>query len=198
MVMAIVLVLAGISLAALGKVREAQEATVCASNLRQLGMMIRLYMADNANRFPKGPDNSYVKWVQTLKNHAGISDAQDKLFRCPADTVLRAVPGSLRSYAVNAYLAPFTPTPSRGVPGRNLVVNPPEPSNMMMLSERARPYSIVGRDESNEFWNAADLTPLHRGNTHAGTLFLDGHVALLPVRPIEAGFQQKYINPLGL
>jgi len=180
-------VLAALILAGFGKVREMQRATVCTGNLRQLGVMIRVYMGDNSNRFPKGPDNSYVKWVQVLKAHEGLSDAQNSIFRCPADTVQRSVAGSLRSYAVNAYLAPAK--------GGNRVADPPHPSQFVMLSERARPFSIVGRDESNDIWNIGDITPLHRNATRANTLFLDGHVAMLQIKPAESGFQQKYINP---
>lgn len=185
--LAIALVLAGMGFAVLGKVREAQKSAVCTNNLRQLGMMIHLYMGENGRKFPKGPDNSYVKWVRVLKAHAGLSDADNSLFCCPADSVPRSAPGPLRSYAVNNYLAPA----AQG----NRVVEPPYPSQFVMLSERVRPFSIVGRDESNDIWNINDITPLHHNETCANTLFLDGHVAMLQVQPPENKFQQKHINP---
>lgn len=51
-VIAIIAILAGILIPVVGRVRDQARASVCVSNLRQIGMGIHLYAADNYDRTP--------------------------------------------------------------------------------------------------------------------------------------------------
>ena len=63
-VIAIIAVLAGLLLPTLGKATERARATACLSNLKQLGVALRLYLDENGNRMPvmhnRGRDTNLV------------------------------------------------------------------------------------------------------------------------------------------
>ena len=86
-VIAIIAILAALLLPALGRAKESGRATVCLSNLRQIGIALQLYVGDNNNRLPSmsdiypgvasvhpGPD-------QVLSNQLGNL----KVLWCPSD-----------------------------------------------------------------------------------------------------------------
>jgi prepilin-type N-terminal cleavage/methylation domain-containing protein/prepilin-type processing-associated H-X9-DG protein len=54
-VMAILTILAGMLLPALGQAREKGRRSVCLNNLKQIGYQMRLYSSDNAEQFPSAP-----------------------------------------------------------------------------------------------------------------------------------------------
>ncbi len=51
-VIAIIAILAALLLPALGRAKERAQVTQCLSNLRQIGMGIKMYLADNGDTFP--------------------------------------------------------------------------------------------------------------------------------------------------
>jgi prepilin-type N-terminal cleavage/methylation domain-containing protein/prepilin-type processing-associated H-X9-DG protein len=51
-VITIIGILASLAMPALGKMRERAESTKCAGNLRNIGIAVLAYVADNDNRFP--------------------------------------------------------------------------------------------------------------------------------------------------
>jgi prepilin-type N-terminal cleavage/methylation domain-containing protein/prepilin-type processing-associated H-X9-DG protein len=57
-VIAIIAILAALLLPALGSAKEAGRATICLSNLRQMGVALQLYVQDNNNRLPVMRDQS--------------------------------------------------------------------------------------------------------------------------------------------
>src|SRR5213593_1552854 len=59
-VLAIIGLLAGLLLPALGKAKEAARATACLSNLRQIGVALQLYVQDNNNRLPMMRDSFFA------------------------------------------------------------------------------------------------------------------------------------------
>jgi len=87
-VIAIIAVLAGLLLPAIAKATERARATACLSNLKQIGLGLRLYLDDNGNRFP-------VMLNRTKGTNAPISNAVEQVFgrslgnlavlRCPSD-----------------------------------------------------------------------------------------------------------------
>jgi len=90
-VMAILGVLAGLLLPALGRAREAARATACLSNLRQIGIALQLYVNDHHNRLPvmrdrplgtNAPAADPLPSVDmVLSNELG----DIRVLRCPAD-----------------------------------------------------------------------------------------------------------------
>lgn len=86
-VIAIISILAALLLPVLGRVKESGRATVCLSNLRQVGIAVQLYVQDYRNRMPfiadayptvtnkyPGPD------IVLLPQLGGV-----KVLRCPSD-----------------------------------------------------------------------------------------------------------------
>lgn len=97
-VIAIVGVLAAIVMASIGKVRESARRTGCASNLRQIGVLINLHAQDNRGRlpgpfwssfgpYPNDSDRLLVSKLQPyVTNLVQLNGARPHvpLFECPA------------------------------------------------------------------------------------------------------------------
>ena len=82
-VIAIIAILAALLLPALNRAKASARSAACKSNLRQLGVALRLYV-DDFDQYPLEllhvtPDNDYVE--DLLVPYLG---ANAKLFRCPA------------------------------------------------------------------------------------------------------------------
>jgi prepilin-type N-terminal cleavage/methylation domain-containing protein/prepilin-type processing-associated H-X9-DG protein len=90
-VVAIVGVLAALLLPTLGRAREASRSTACASNLRQVGTALQLYVQENDNRFPVMFDaapatNSIVSnQVATIERVLANYLGSPKILACPSD-----------------------------------------------------------------------------------------------------------------
>lgn len=88
-VIAVIALLASLVLPAASKATARTRATACLSNLRQVGTSLRLYLDENANRFPimlnrsKGggtaPTTNAID--QVLGSHLGSPE----ILRCPSD-----------------------------------------------------------------------------------------------------------------
>lgn len=61
-VIAIIAVLAAMLLPALNRARDAARAARCASNLRQLGVALQMYLGDNDGHFFRADDDNYNTW----------------------------------------------------------------------------------------------------------------------------------------
>ena len=93
-VIAIIAILAALLLPVLGRAKESARGTACLSNLRQVGLALQLYVADNRNRLPSmsdlypGTTNLYPGPDQTLSNHLGNLN----VLWCPSDKWLPSQP----------------------------------------------------------------------------------------------------------
>jgi prepilin-type processing-associated H-X9-DG protein len=114
-VIAIVGILAAIILPALAGAKEKGRGLVCLSNLRQLGLAMQIYAADNDDQLPYNmgadgtrrtiQDRTYLNWVNNVMSWAVDSDNTntflltagglgvylnpvETVFRCPSDQVL--------------------------------------------------------------------------------------------------------------
>jgi prepilin-type processing-associated H-X9-DG protein len=66
----------GILMPALAKVRASARQVTCAINLKQIGVMVQLYAADNDKRYPAAD-----KWCDALKPYCGSGR---RMFCCPS------------------------------------------------------------------------------------------------------------------
>lgn len=107
-VIAIIGLLVGMLVPALGKARAMGRRTACAANLKQIGVLMRTYLGNRGDRFPYA---SFMPSVSSfpaqteesifiadvlLKGYGGSGD----VFQCPADQLgaLRPSPNAGKSY----------------------------------------------------------------------------------------------------
>ena len=87
-VIAIIGILAGIALPSIGKAAEKARATACLSNLRQIGISLRLYLDDHGNRFPtmanRSSDTNLVV-TNAVETVLGPTLGSTNVLRCPSD-----------------------------------------------------------------------------------------------------------------
>ena len=77
MVIAIIATLAALLLPALGRTKESGRATVCLSNLHQVGLALQLYVSDNNNRLPVMADMMIPSpATNAFLRHSMVSRAQ--------------------------------------------------------------------------------------------------------------------------
>jgi prepilin-type processing-associated H-X9-DG protein len=101
-VVSIIALLIGILVPSLGKAKDAARRTACASNLRQIGTAIRVYLNESNDILPRaapytpleefGEENPFhLPGIATILKPYLAKDVedQDEVFRCPAD-----VPGA--------------------------------------------------------------------------------------------------------
>jgi len=106
-VISVIAMLMGILVPVLSKARAIVKRTSCQSNLRQLGMAFRVYLDDNNNIMPKA---CRMLSVTTTEDPA-ITDlllpliSEEKVFRCPSDTVKKYYIEEKTSYEYNSFLA---------------------------------------------------------------------------------------------
>lgn len=86
-VIAIIALLLAILLPALKRVKRQAEATICLSNLRQIGLAANLYAQEYKNFVPRGAINSGYLWFEQFMPYLGHeSEAGDyrnvKIYRC--------------------------------------------------------------------------------------------------------------------
>lgn len=87
-VIAIIAILAALLLPALSRAKESGRATVCLSNLHQIGLALQMYVGDNRNKLPIMRDKSLTTLTndlpgpdQVLSNCVGNVN----VFKCPSD-----------------------------------------------------------------------------------------------------------------
>ena len=106
-VMAVIVILAGFLLPALGKAREQGRRTSCMNNLKQIGLAIALYRLDYNDAFP--PD------LDVLYDAANLEDSYIdnlKVFICPSTGTVIGDLGGVPSGGDFTYTQPALTDPS--------------------------------------------------------------------------------------
>jgi prepilin-type processing-associated H-X9-DG protein/prepilin-type N-terminal cleavage/methylation domain-containing protein len=180
-VIAVIAVLAALLLPALARAKGVARASQCVSQLRQIGVAMRLYADAHQDELPRSQHSAFAHrqhpWGRALAPELGKTDATwtnllAGLYRCPAD--LRKEPWS---YGMNVY---FELDP---------VVDDYAGSPQMWrrLSQIRRPTATLLAGEANgaadhvmpHFWtcerDAMDVEKRRHGE-RSNYLFVDGHV----------------------
>ena len=115
LVISLIALLAGLVFPAVGTIRKRAERTVCANNLRQIGLAVMQKVQDNGNIFPwveQGdasdpyypPEKEAKNLLETLKPY-GITE---KALRCPSDVKAKNYFGSrTNSYEWFSFISPL-------------------------------------------------------------------------------------------
>jgi prepilin-type N-terminal cleavage/methylation domain-containing protein/prepilin-type processing-associated H-X9-DG protein len=142
-VIAIIGILAAILIPTVGSVREAAKASVCVSNLRQIGLSTILYALDNKDRLPDAGTGNDPAWARTISAYLSTPPTQRaSIFVCPG-TLLPVEESNnpndvVLTYGMHAGLMP------RGQPA-------------MTLSQIKRPSDVIlaadmCQDPNNRGW----------------------------------------------
>lgn len=187
-VIAIIGILAGMLLPALNLAREKGRAALCISNLRQLGVAVRMYLDENEGNYPfhldySGFHGSAHLWTMMLpyvQNNAGV-------FNCPSDrrliTTTSASPYSNRcSYASNDYLTGGYGS-TIGVSSEKQVTT--DASRLVLFTDsdlNVSPWLNIGNGIGTFDFNSTWPCPApHRHSGGCNILMADEHVAWYPL-----------------
>lgn len=201
-VIGIIALLAAMLLPALSRAKLKGQSAACVSNLRQIGIAMRMYADDDPHGLLPGTAHLTLSntWIYSLAPYVG---KVDQIRICPGDKKREArLANRGTSYVLNEYtsleaLDPFG-VPIPGEPSYQKLDKIPHPTDTILAFEISdRQGSSTGQDHThsrNWFngWSAVldDIQPDRHGST-ANYLFADGHVQSLKPEPlkkrIEAG-----------
>ena len=90
-VMAIIALLAALLLPVMGRAKESARATVCLSNLHQVGIALQIYVSENNNHLPvmrdvsTDPAVAATNTFPSLQKVLGAQLGNTNVLRCPSD-----------------------------------------------------------------------------------------------------------------
>jgi prepilin-type N-terminal cleavage/methylation domain-containing protein/prepilin-type processing-associated H-X9-DG protein len=174
-VVAVIAILAGILFPVFAQARAKARQTVCASNLRQIGMAIALYRDDWGYYVPAFLGTR--TWMEVDKGKQGLIDAylrNEGVRQCPS----RRIPTA--RYAINFWSGRpygFPETSPQGQPEAAV----PRPATTLIVWEHQVPFAACikgqqggNRDEPDPAQGIDHWDSSHHGGFNA--LWCDGHV----------------------
>jgi prepilin-type processing-associated H-X9-DG protein/prepilin-type N-terminal cleavage/methylation domain-containing protein len=193
-VIAIIAILAAMLLPALNKARASAKRIKCASNLKQIGVVFKLYENDFIKYYP-APNDAGVYWNKvlwpytskaTMESHVGLAKLKTgAVWKCPE--FIDYVPGALQAlgYGMNLTLPPFTQA-------KVWYIDPWKTYPVPGLVKQPSRAPLVG---DSKFWQLGNACTFHYVNNPtvfnfahnklANMLYVDGHV--------ESGRNTKFI-----
>jgi prepilin-type N-terminal cleavage/methylation domain-containing protein len=106
-VIAIIAILAAIAVPAYSGMMAGSKSSKCLSNLRQIGVAMIGYTAENNGMFPETSNESWAKYLGAYlptRKGADVGNVKDLVFRCPAES---KVPPANFANSVNHYSATY-------------------------------------------------------------------------------------------
>lgn len=212
-VIAIIAVIAGLLLPALASAKTKAKQISCLSNMRQIGLGVRMYADDYQGWMPLTSHttrNTNETWIFTLKDYVGNVD---NIRICPADPLKNArLTNNGTSYIMNEYLTvPLVDPFGRSVKPLRKIDQLPRPSDTMMtfIISDEQGASVYADHTHSRSWLAgwrnvtSDIQPdRHRtggaNEDHtsgsANYLYVDGHVDSITAAHIKHHIDEG-INP---
>ena len=202
-VIAIIAILAALLLPALSRAKMKGQSANCQSNLRQIGIAMRMYADDDSKGYLPGTSHALLtnSWIYSLAPYVAKVDA---IRICPSDPKrLERLTNNGTSYVLNGYtdiaqaLDPFGGL-RPDVPVFPKLDTIPHPTGMILLFESNRAGYSTGEDHTHSSdwlsggWGSVltDIQP-NRHGAGANYLFADGHVEFIKAdvlkRRIQAG-----------
>jgi prepilin-type processing-associated H-X9-DG protein/prepilin-type N-terminal cleavage/methylation domain-containing protein len=193
-VMAIIAMLAGLSLPALARAKARGKQVACMSNLRQIGLAFRLYADEHDGWLPTTTHGagSNASWIFQL---AGYVAHVDRIRICPSDPKgLERLTNHATSYTLNEFVfVDLTDPFGRRLESYRKLDAIPKPALTFLTFEIA---DSAGANVMNDHthsrqwhlgWSAvtADIQPDRHGAS-ANYLFADGHVEAIVAARLKA------------
>ena len=196
-VIAIIAILAAIAVPAYSGMTAGSKSSKCLSNMRQIGVAMIGYTAENNGLFPVDPtgENSWAKYLGPYfptKNGADIGNVKDGVFRCPAETNL---PPSGFQNSVNHYIGTYAIFKGNNQKsGANSLAGVQNPSKTLLIVDgRLNPANNSGYNCNTACtYNAysadcgqadpAKTTSVafrHNDDSAMNVLYVDGHVGTI-------------------
>lgn len=137
-VISIIGILAALLLPSLSQAKTSAQRTQCLGSLRQVGLAVQMYAADNNDRLPAvayvtgdplSTNDCGVFYKRLIRGYVGLegaASAHDKVFACPADRFFYTWP-DLVFQARSLHDEPASDYSSYVFSGGNGVTNPPPP-----------------------------------------------------------------------
>ncbi len=225
-VIAIIAILAAMLLPALARAREQARRSVCISNLKQIGLALRMYSQDYREFFPitsAGTEQTAVGCLGLL--YPNYVSAQ-KTFICPSDISHKTVdlaPAEI-TQGISTQLRDLTgDTDGAGLSyAYALWCHENVDIDTVLVVDKAIPASSVGPSHPSGTWwdlsalrggdtsmsggtSAVPVGLLNHKNDGVNACYIDGHVRWIPVGKVEELFpnwnnagdtQAKVRNPL--
>ncbi|TVR45665.1 MAG: prepilin-type N-terminal cleavage/methylation domain-containing protein [Puniceicoccaceae bacterium] len=181
-VIAIIGILASILIPTVSRVRTSARNVQCLSNVRQWGMAVLLYAADNdghyAVRAQWSPEVGVSNWNSTTSGYnryLQMSDLAREFRTCPLQ---RDVPEGTTSYALNWPTAGGVPPPRERIP----ISSASEPSNLILMVDAfyvsgalADAPWISSQAEARTRVRVLTTPPYDRHGGKMNAVFADGH-----------------------
>jgi prepilin-type processing-associated H-X9-DG protein/prepilin-type N-terminal cleavage/methylation domain-containing protein len=192
-VIAIIGILAGMLLPALARAKAKGKQIVCVSNLRQIGLALRMYADDNRGFLPTTTHGAgtNASWIFLLQDQLA---KVDRIRICPADPKrVERLTHNASSYTLNEYTSVDLVDPFGGMleSFRKLdnLLRPSETMTTFEISD-AIGVSVYNDHTHSRKWHLgwsnvlADIQPNRHGSS-ANYLFADGHVENIPAARLQ-------------
>jgi prepilin-type N-terminal cleavage/methylation domain-containing protein/prepilin-type processing-associated H-X9-DG protein len=193
-VIAIIAILAAMLLPALSRAKRKSHQAACMSNLRQIGLAMRLYADDNDGWLPTTTHGSTTNasWIYQL---SGQLANVDRIRLCPSDPKREErLAAHAASYTLNEYTAVDLTDPFGNLLESNRKLDrlrfPTATILTFEISDAVGISAMNDHTHSRQWllgWSSvtADIQPTRHGSS-ANCLFADGHVASLAAAILKA------------
>ncbi len=178
-VIAIIAILAGLLLPALGRAKESARSVQCLSQMRQLGLAVRLYAEEEEDEFPRSQHSAFthgqLTWGRAIAPQLGSdkmtwTNLFDGVYHCPSDR--RTTPWS---YGLNVYFELGPDDDYEGNPQTwRRYGSVPNPAGTIVFAENASGADHIMPNFWTSAQDAADLAS-RRHLGRANYTFVDGH-----------------------
>ncbi len=223
-VVAIIAILAGMLLPALGKAKSKAKSIKCINNLRQIGLAMFMYADEHEDTIPRGDaERWFFVFMPYIPEGGTVDDFRNiKIFKCPSYPITKRLEHQVVSYVVNAwrFRSPDDRTGFQQV-GASKITAFQEPSNSAYLLDSEdgawRPVIDGFGDPETDTWvndvwspdhlpfnrlwslNAQRRVSVDRHAKGSNILYLDGHAAYLDAKDIKTDLfrEEKPVSGRG-